>query len=107
MKDKYKTASFIGDHRVTHAKTSASGWTILGVSLVGIGVFAYFAFFVFGMASAILSGPNSNGDAWPLIALLGIVVGLPLIGFGILVVKVVVDRLKSSEDNYYSKNVER
>ncbi|MFC7290967.1 hypothetical protein [Hirschia litorea] len=89
------------------AKTHASGWTILGISLIGAGIFIYFAFFVFGMASAILSIPDAGSGGVAMFALFALTVGLPLTGLAILVLKVVVDRLKNSEDNYYSKNVER
>jgi len=36
------------------------------------------------------------------------IIGLLLItGFGLLLIKAIKDRLKSKEDNYYSKNIEK
>ena len=37
----------------------------------------------------------------------GLVGLVGLLGVGVLLIKVVKDRLNSSEDNYYSKNVEK
>ncbi|MEO1028639.1 MAG: hypothetical protein AAFX02_06220 [Pseudomonadota bacterium] len=44
-------------------------------------------------------------QAGPGVLLLLLIPGLPLIGVGILIAKVIVDRVENKEDDYYSKNI--
>ncbi len=107
LQDKFTNHPPFGNQQTSRSKSYPSGWTILGISLIGAGIFIYAAVFLFGFASGLSSIRTDGGGTTVFIALIGLTVGLPIIGVGVLVVKVIVDRLTSSEDNYYSKNVER
>lgn len=77
-----------------------NGWAMAGFILIGIGAAAYGLMIVLGVGAAfVLSGPLS----WPALVLFG----PPLLGFIILLAKVIVDRVGNEEDDHYSKNVER
>lgn len=64
----------------------------VGYILLGLVAICWFVFVIMGMIEALPYG------------IIGLVA---LIGFGLLFLKVLKDRLKNKEDNYYSKNVDK
>lgn len=60
--------------------------------ILGVLAIAYIAVLIFGMIAAL---------PWGLVGLLA------LLAFGLLFIKVVVQRLQSSEDDYYDQNVDQ
>lgn len=64
----------------------------IGYALLIIAVLVWFAAVLFGMIQVFPFG------------LLGLIIFL---GFGLLFIKVLAERLTSAEDNYYDKNVEK
>ena len=74
------------------------GLTLLAYILIGAGAAIYGgAFAIAFLTGLVLAGPFS------FLAL--IVLGLPVLGVLILLIKVINDRAKDAEDRHYSKNI--
>ena len=80
------------------------GWFAVGIGLIIAGCAFYGAMVLLGIAFVIgQASTEADGPVW----LVLIVPGLILLGFIVLIAKVIVDRLGNDEDDYYSKNVDR
>ena len=83
-------------------ESKTKGWFTVAMVFIFTAAVLYGLLAFTGIATAL---GLAVAEAGPGILLLLIIPGLALIGFGILVAKVIVDRLNSKEDDYYSKNI--
>ncbi|MEM1087034.1 MAG: hypothetical protein AAGH90_04840 [Pseudomonadota bacterium] len=80
------------------------GWFMVGMGLILLGGGIYALFMVLGISMTIGAATAEVGA--PIWAIL-FIPGLIAIGFLILIIKVIVDRIGNAEDSYYSKNVDK
>ena len=89
------------------SRERTKGWGFASLLLIAIGFVCYI---VFGVAIA-LSGVAGSTNPDDIPVHLGLIAALSVISFvvgaGLLIAKVLVDRVLNREDNYYSKNIER
>ncbi len=80
------------------------GWFALGLGLIiiGGGIYALLTLAGIGFAFHTVS-EESGAPIWAIM----FVPGLVLLGFAILLAKVVVDRLNNEEDDHYSRTVDK
>ena len=81
-----------------------NGWFLIGMALIILGAAIYGLLTLLGISFAI--GAASAETGAPLWVIL-IIPGLVAVGFLILVLKVIIDRLGNAEDDYYSKNIDK
>lgn len=86
------------------SERNTQGWFAVGIGLIIAGGAIYGLLTILGIGLAI--GEASSQTGAPLLAILAIP-GLMLLGFLILVAKVIVDRLGNAEDDHYSKTVDK
>jgi len=80
------------------------GWFIVGMGLILLGGAIYGLFVLLGVSMAVGAATAEAGaPIWALLMIPGFVV----LGFMILIAKVIVDRIGNEEDNYYSKNIDK
>ena len=80
------------------------GWFAVGIGLIILGAAIYGIMVLAGIGLAIGAASKETGaPAW----LILLVPGLPVLGFLVLLTKVVVDRLHNGEDDHYSKTVDK
>ena len=82
---------------------TTKGWFTVGLTLIIIGGGLYFLATFFGLQYAL----QSQADAPPEFWLVLLIPGLVVLGFLVLLTKVIVDRLNSPEDDHYSKHVDK
>ena len=80
------------------------GWFRLGMALIVLGFLLYGLLALLGIGFALSTAARESGT--PVLALL-VVPGLILSGFLVLLAKVIVDRIGNSEDDHYSRTVDR
>jgi len=80
------------------------GWFIIGMGLILLGGAIYGLFILLGVSMAVGAATAEAGA--PIWALL-MIPGLVVLGFMILIAKVIVDRIGNEEDDYYSKNIDK
>lgn len=80
------------------------GWFRLGMGLI-IGGFSLYGLFALLGISFVLSEATREAG-WPVLAIL-VVPGLILSGFVVLLAKVIVDRIGNTEDDHYSRTVDK
>lgn len=83
---------------------STKGWFSVGIGLILAGAAIYGLLMLLGVSFAIGAATAEVGA--PFWAVL-LIPGLVVIGFLVLILKVIVDRLNSPEDDYYSKNIDK
>lgn len=81
-----------------------NGWFLIGMTLIILGAGIYCLLTLLGVSFAI--GAASAETGAPLWVIL-IIPGLVAVGFLILILKVIIDRLGNAEDDYYSKNIDK
>ncbi|WOR15797.1 hypothetical protein RYZ27_03860 [Hyphomonas sp. FCG-A18] len=81
-----------------------NGWFLIGMTLIILGAGIYGLLTLLGVSFAI--GAASAETGAPLWVIL-IIPGLVAVGFLILILKVIIDRLGNAEDDYYSKNIDK
>ncbi|GAB5458399.1 MAG: hypothetical protein Hens3KO_14290 [Henriciella sp.] len=80
------------------------GWFAIGIGLIIFGGAIYGLLFITGIGFAISAASEEIGSSvWAVLA----VPGLVIVGFLVLLAKVVVDRLDNAEDDHYSKMVDK
>lgn len=80
------------------------GWFAIGFGLIVAGGAIYGLLFIIGIGFAINTASEETGPAiWAVLAIPGLVI----LGFLVLLAKVVVDRLDNAEDDHYSKTVDK
>ena len=83
---------------------NTKGWFTVGLSLIVIGGAIYALGTVFGLFVLFQQAEQAVGT--PFWAVL-LIPGLVVMGFIVLLAKVIVDRLNSAEDDHYSKTVDK
>lgn len=83
---------------------STRGWFAVGIGLIVLGGAIYGLLILTGIGFAV--GTASAETGLPIWAVL-IVPGMIALGFLVLLIKVVVDRLHNDEDDHYSKTVDK
>lgn len=86
------------------SERNTQGWFTVGIGLIIVGGAIYGLLTILGVGLAI--GEASRQTGAPILAILAIP-GLMLLGFLILLAKVIVDRLGNAEDDHYSKTVDK
>ena len=81
-----------------------NGWFTIGISLIVLGAAIYGVLMLLGIGLAINQASDEVGA--PLWGVL-LIPGLVVLGFLVLLAKVIVDRLGNAEDDHYSKNVDK
>lgn len=85
-------------------ESKTKGWfTVAMVFLIGAAIL----YGLVAFTGIVVALGLAVAEAGPGILLLLIVPAMALIGIGILVAKVIVDRVGNKEDDYYSKNIHR
>ena len=80
------------------------GWFAAGLGLIILGGAIYGLAILFGIGFAVTEASRETGvPFWLIIA----VPGLIALGFLILLLKVIIDRLGNAEDDHYSKTVDK
>ena len=79
-------------------------WFMIGIGLIVLGGVLYGLAILAGLGFALGQAPETAGT--PLLAIL-IIPGLIALGFVILLLKVIIDRLSNDEDDHYSKTVDK
>lgn len=83
------------------------GWGVIGLALIALGFVCYILFAI----GIVAMGLNEEADIvdvpWQMMIISGLSVVSFVAGAGILIVKVLLDRILNREDDYYSKNIER
>lgn len=89
-------------------KSVTRGWFAVGIGLIiaGGAVYGLFMILAGGYAIGTVVGSASAEAGVSLLAVLA-VPGSIVLGFLVLLAKVVVDRLNNAEDDHYSKNVHK
>lgn len=80
------------------------GWAAVGLALIIAAGAAYVILGVLGVGVAVTEASRDSGAPLYLVLLLP---GMAALGFAILLAKVIVDRLNSPEDDYYSKHIDQ
>lgn len=81
-----------------------SGWFAIGIGLIILGALLYGLIVILGVSFTI--GQASAELGMPFWAIL-IIPGLIVLGFLVLIAKVIVDRIGNAEDDHYSKTVDQ
>ena len=89
------------------SRERTKGWRVIGIGLIVVAFVCYIAYGVFVALTGIAGEPPQTGLAspflfLPILSVLGFIAGC-----GLLIAKVLVDRVLNREDNYYSKHIER
>ena len=83
---------------------NTKGWFALGMGLIILGAAIYGILMFFGLSLAMGQAASETGA--PLMLVL-FIPGLVLLGFVVLLAKVIVDRVGNAEDDHYSKHVDK
>ena len=83
---------------------NTKGWFAVGMGLIILGAVIYGILMFLGVSFAIGQAAAETGAP---IFLILFIPGLVLLGFIILLAKVIVDRIGNAEDDHYSKNVDK
>ncbi len=86
--------------------SKTQGWATIGLALLAAAFGLYILTFVFGVTFA-FGSTTGGGTVVQFLMMWALMAFLALLGLIILVAKVIVDRLSSREDSYYSNHVER
>ncbi|MEO1642866.1 MAG: hypothetical protein AAFR74_05975 [Pseudomonadota bacterium] len=80
------------------------GWFVVGMGLILLGGGIYGLFMLLGISMTIGAATAEVGaPIWAILAIPALVA----LGFLVLIVKVIIDRIGNEEDSYYSKNVDK
>lgn len=80
------------------------GWFAIGIGLIIVGAAIYGLLMLLGIGFALNQASQEAGAPILLVLLIPGLVGL---GFLVLLAKVIVDRLSNTEDDHYSKTVDK
>lgn len=85
-------------------ENKTKGWFTLAMVLIFTPAVLYAGLVVFGVTTAL---SQAAAGAGPGIFLLLLIPASVIAGFGILIAKVILDRIGNKEDDYYSKNIHK
>lgn len=80
------------------------GWFTVGIALILLGAAVYGLLILLGVGFAV---SEASAEAGAPVWLVLLIPGLVVLGFLVLVAKVIVDRLNNAEDDHYSKTVDK
>ncbi|MEM1035395.1 MAG: hypothetical protein AAGI14_01410 [Pseudomonadota bacterium] len=84
--------------------SKTKGWFVAGMGLILLGGGIYGLFMLLGISMTVgMAISEVDAPIWAILAIPGLIA----LGFLILILKVIVDRLTNEEDSYYSKNIDK
>ena len=89
------------------SKERTKGWGVIGLALVVIGFVVYIAFFILVAATGLYGATSPDMLPMSLMLVAGLSVLCFVVGVGVLIAKVLIDRVFDREDGYYSRHIER